>query len=122
MNQPVLQEWMHDLPLKKQSAVLSALRGPDHAFCKEVKKIVKMLRRATQLDADPTSDYMNLKSEIDWKQLERELEFCPLHFVAHLIEAIVIVRDEMPGAGKVLGWFEDTFHLAPSRPSRVPIP
>lgn len=107
----ILQPWVQELPLKKQSAVLSALRGPDHAFCREIKKVVKIIRAETQLDADPNSDYMKRKSPIDWKELERELEFCPLHYVAHLVESLAILRHEVMDAAVILSWFDDTFHL-----------
>ncbi len=124
----VLRPWVIRLPLKQQSALLSALRGPDHAFCHEVKRVVKFIRAASQHDADPSSDYMRVDARfagefvpgIDRKALERELEFCPLHFVAHLIEALVLVWHHAPPqdrkfADALLDWFAETFHLVPTQ-------
>lgn len=116
-NGPVTKEWVHLLPWKKQSAFFSALRGPDTSFSYNIKLVTKFLREASQYDADPTTDYMTRKKEIDWKGLERELEFCTLHYVAHLIEAVYIVWNHSTEARhtfyahQLLEWFQATFHL-----------
>lgn len=116
----VLLPWVQELPLKTQSAVLSALRGPDHAFCRETKKIVKSIRLVTQQNADETSDYMRLKAAVDWKELERELEYAPLHYVAHLVEALALIEDATGDLSieEVLNWFEETFHLRSTKGTR----
>lgn len=114
----VLKRWLTLLPLKRQSSYLSALRGPDTAFCRNVKLVVKLLRSAAQIDADPTSGYMGQRKPVDLKELERELEFCTLHFVAHLLEALTIlavhgpVGEQRSAAEGILRWFEETYHLA----------
>lgn len=111
----VVQSWVETMPWKKQSAFFSSLRGPDNRFSPQCKRVVKFLRRASQYDADSTTDYM-VDKEIDFKELERELEFLPLHYVGHLIEALHLVKVYAPmsssiRAGVVLGWFTETFHL-----------
>lgn len=114
----VLLPWVHDLPWKVQSRLLSSLRGPDTRFCFNVKKVSKLLRAATQHDADPDTDYMKDTWPPNWKELERELEFCPLHYVCHLIEGLTTVERHCPEAEyaarctHVLVWIRDTFHLA----------
>lgn len=119
----VTKTWVAAMPWKKQSAFFSALRGPDTAFSPNIKLVTKFLRMVSQYDADSTSDYMNVKREINWKELERELELSTLHFVAHLLEAISLVREYCPEvlvsreALELIGWFQETFHFAYSNQS-----
>lgn len=112
----VLMPWVATMPWKKQSAFFSALRGPDTAHCTNVKQLVKFLRRVSQQDADPATGYMREK-DLDLRALEHELEYCSLHFVAHLVDGLAIVRefcDDAEAARKadgLLEWFADSFHL-----------
>lgn len=121
----VLRPWVMHLPWKQQSEYLSALRGPDHAHCPQVKRIVKGLRAAAQYNADTTSGYMREARRVtDWRQLEHELEYCSLHFVSHLVSALVTLQRAEPmdddgtdwgeWAANMLTWFADTYHLRPA--------
>lgn len=116
MSGSVLKPWLMALPYKRQSAYLSALRGPDHAHCHNVKMVTKLLRAAGQHNADGSSAYMHLEP-IDLAKLERELEFCSLHFVAHLVDGLSTVAVHCPvaafkGEAQLLcDWFEEAFHL-----------
>lgn len=112
----VVLPWVAEMPLKKQSALFAALRGPDVAFCPHTKRLTKFLRSIAQKNADPSTDYMREKP-IDVKELERELEFLPLHYVAHLVEALYLITKWGPPKGRHtawqwLLWFEGTFHLS----------
>ena len=122
MTQTVLLSWVQELDLKQQSALFSSFRGPDTLFCKEVKKLSKFIRQATQINADPETGYMEDNwSSINPKLLERELEFCTLHYVAHLceglsyIEAFTDSEGDCLFASETLDWFNETFHLSPRR-------
>lgn len=122
MTDSVVLPWVAEMPLKKQSALLSALRGPDNFFCPHTKRLAKFLRGIVQENADPSTDYMREKP-IDVKELERELEFLPLHYVSHLVEALYLISEWAPpdvphgyatsryAARQWLAWFEETFHL-----------
>jgi hypothetical protein len=117
--EPVVLPWLAALPWKQQSAYFSALRGPDHAHCHMVKQCTKLLRVASQKDADPASNYMRAelpRSTAEWRQLEHELEYCSLHFVAHLVQALYLLALRGPQQHKddaqaLLAWFEDTYHM-----------
>jgi hypothetical protein len=119
--QTVTLDWVSKLTLKQQSALSSSLRGPDTALCKEVKKLSKFIRQATQINADPESGYMEDRREINPKDLERELEFCTLHYIAHLCEGLAYIEAYTDNerdwlfAAETLNWFSTTFHLNPRR-------
>jgi hypothetical protein len=121
----VTLDWVSKLTLKEQSALFSSLRGPDTAFCGEVKKLSKFIRQATQINADPTTGYMEDNwREINPKNLERELEFCTLHYIAHLCEGLAYIEAYTDSerdwlfAVETLNWFSTTFHLNPRRFNR----
>jgi hypothetical protein len=117
MGEAVLQDWVTELPLKQQSALLSGLRGTDHAHAPALKHLTRFVRAATQRDADPESSYMRVGNRVPTADIEREMEWAPLHFVAHLLEALTIIQRHHPHhecvgfASWALGWFEDAFHL-----------
>lgn len=50
----VVKPWVNELPWKQQSALFSALRGPDNVLCPGIKRIVRWLRSVTQNNADAT--------------------------------------------------------------------
>lgn len=114
----VLQPWLAQLPHVTQSTYLSALRGPDHAHCHQTKRTVKWLRAISQHDGKPGSNYMHGTYPNDWAALENELEYCTLHYVAHLVAAIDIVRRHHPytptrsQALDIMVWFAATYHLS----------
>ena len=95
-NNSVLQEWVQELSFKKQSAILSSLRGPDNNNYPNVKKISKWIRRKTQYDADKSSGYMreqDLPTIIDVKP---EIEFCTVHYFNRIIQGLEIIGYHHP--------------------------
>jgi len=87
----VLKDWVQILPWKQQSVLLSGLRGPDTIHCPKLKIVVRMLRNVSQNNADPTHSYMYVHDLPLWDVLEKELEFCSVHYVHHLTQALMVV-------------------------------
>jgi hypothetical protein len=96
MKNSVLQEWVEELSLKKQSAILSSLRGPDNNHYQNVKKISKWIRRKTQYDADPSSGYMQEEGLPNIKDIKPEIEFCTVHYFNHVIQGLEIIGYDHP--------------------------
>lgn len=95
----VLLPWVSALPLKMQSVLLSALRGPDTHHAPHTKRIVRWLRPATQRNADPTTEYMRDAGLPAWADAKSELEFSSVHYFGHLMEALEIVSHRHPDLG-----------------------
>lgn len=91
----VLQDWVVQLPMKMQSTLIVGLRGPDTARLPEVKKLSKWLRGIVFKPADPDNlIFMTAEqpARIEEKsQVAHELEFCSVHFFAHLMHTFQIV-------------------------------
>lgn len=116
----VLQPWVHEAPWKCQSILLSGLRGPDHANVPYVKAVCRWMRRVSQNNADPTTDYMRSDALPSTTVVEAELEFLPCHFVHHFADALRIIAiwhpDHATGEyAERLHIFiaEETFHFRP---------
>lgn len=116
----VLLEWMKQLPLKQQSVLLSSLRGPDNANYPTIKKVTKWIRSIVQKNADPTKKYMHLEELPSFGELEKEIEFCSVHYAAHLLQALEIIGYEHPDKNTssfaenyYKGFALQTFHLNP---------
>jgi len=87
----VLQKWMGEIPLKQQSVLLSSLRGPDNAYLPNIKKVTKWIRSIAQKNADPSREYMRTETLPKFEELERELNFCTVHYAVHLMWALEII-------------------------------
>ena len=92
----VLQDWMGELPWKQQSVILSSLRGPDTHRPEHVKKINRWLRAITQNNADTSTDYMLEISHPLLEELQRDLEYCTMHYYCHLMHAMGIIGHNHP--------------------------
>jgi hypothetical protein len=92
----VLQEWMAELPWKQQSVVFSSLRGPDNFRPAAVKVINRWLRGVTQKNADPTTDYMKDLPHPSLEDLQRDLEYCTMHYYCHLMHTMEIIGYNCP--------------------------
>jgi hypothetical protein len=100
----VVKDWVSALPWKAQSALFSALRGPDNAPSPSVKVCTTWLRMVTQENADKHSGYMpeaetfgNRYNPIHAleggpKALADEIGYCSGHFISHLLTGLSIVR------------------------------
>ncbi len=92
----VLLDWVAGLPWKQQSILLSSLRGPDNIRHPELKKISRWLRRVTQHNADPSTEYMQAETMPEPTAVIKELEFTSAHFVGHLGLALEIIGAKHP--------------------------
>ncbi|MCK5321175.1 hypothetical protein KAJ38_01230 [Candidatus Pacearchaeota archaeon] len=92
----VLLDWMCELSWKQQSAVLSSLRGPDNSYSPNFKRINKWMRRITQNDADASSSYMKDEGLPSIEELKRDIEFCNVHYLSHLLQGLEIVGYNYP--------------------------
>lgn len=119
-NRSVLLDWTKQLPLKQQSVLLSSLRGPDISYCPNIKKVTKWIRSTLQINADPKKNYMQLEKLPSVKNLEREIEFCSVHYATHLLYALEIIGYKHPdkqisaNANCYYAYFvSEIFHLNP---------
>jgi hypothetical protein len=92
----VLQEWMADLPWKQQSVILSVLRGPDNFRFEGIKKVNRWLRKITQHNADPSTEYMQKIELPSVEQICKEGEYTSVHYFCHLMHALEIIGYNHP--------------------------
>ena len=87
----VLQDWMGELSWKKQSVILSSLRGPDNIRPPLTKKVNRRLRQITQNNADSSTEYMQHVDLPSVEDLCGELEYTTVHYFCHLMHAMGII-------------------------------
>lgn len=92
----VVQSWMSNLTMKQQTAVLSALRGPDTNSSDDIKVVVKILRAIVLENADMTSEYMEFDKNTLQIPSKRNIEALPLHYFVHLTQALHIISKLHP--------------------------
>jgi len=92
----VLQNWMEELSWKQQSTILSSLRGPDSYYSPNIKKISRWMRRITQNNADTSSPYMKNEELPCIRELKKDIEFCSVHYLIHLLQGLEIVGYNHP--------------------------
>ncbi len=94
----VLQEWVGDLPWKMQSVLISGMRGPDTDNLPHIKTVTRWMRSVVQRDADPGHSFMNVATiQLPApKHMEKEIEFCTIHFVSHFLYALQIIGYKHP--------------------------
>ncbi|MBS3089123.1 hypothetical protein J4402_05130 [Candidatus Pacearchaeota archaeon] len=115
----VLKEWMAELPWKQQSVVLSSLRGPDTSRPASVKILNRWLRGITQNNADSSTDYMKNLAHPSVGDLQKDLEYCTMHYYCHLMHAMEIIGYNHPDkeiAETARGYYENMvlfLHLNP---------
>lgn len=119
----VLRNWVQVLSWKQQSVLLSGLRGPDTIHCPNVKIITRWLRNVVQNNVDPTYSYMMISDLPGWGLLEKELEYCSVHYVHHLTQALMVMAHNctMPEAQKYAYWLvnriaDDLLHMTRETP------
>jgi hypothetical protein len=131
------QSWLTGLTIMQQSALLSAIRGPDCADPGSVKPIVKWLRRCVLVSAfdretlntpiDPrggaftgASYVPNLEADLArmqyWEpEMDRLVDryvhdqnFLPQHYTSHLLGAIEILGYKHPNQ-RIRQWWNKTY-------------
>jgi hypothetical protein len=123
MSNPVLQAWVAELPWKQQSILFSGLRGPDQPNCPNIKIVNRWMRSVAQHNADPTKNYMAQTVLPTPIALCDELEFCVVHYVHHLADALAVIAYGHPdlGAAATAARYhyriaEELFHFQPEDP------
>jgi hypothetical protein len=101
----VIRSWLHELPLRYQGVLVTAIRGCDGAPKEDPSKVLSsMVRRAILNPADPR-ETLNERGFFGFSptRLAKELpEFLhsmdqyPLHFVMHLLHACEVIGYHHP--------------------------
>ena len=118
----VLQPWVAHVGMKMQSIMISGLRAPD-VKTSGVKKCVRWMRAAIQIDADPAKQSYMQSVEMNEDLINLaidELEYLPCHYVHHLADAMAVVAYHHPDQA-VKHWAyrlhflvaEEIFHFVP---------
>ena len=107
----VLQNWVIELPLMQQSALLSSVRGCD-GFSKydSSKKIVQAIRGTFLVDANheiPGHSFMseNSVTDEDVDDFVVDMDRFPVHFLIHLLGSIQIIGYKHPRESIRCFWF-----------------
>lgn len=98
----ILQDWVSNLTIMQQGALLTSIRGPDGiSKVAPVKIIVKLLRGTLLKPANLgysgrfiSSDYNEFESADD--EFFQDMDFYPLHFVTHLFHSAEILGYKYP--------------------------
>ncbi len=116
----VLLDWVQELSLKQQSVLLSSLRGPDNFYYPKLKEVTKWIRSILQINADFEKDYMRCKKLPLPNELEKEIEFCTVHYSNHLLNTLEIIgykhpdeRVSTPAKNYYFYFVDKVFHLNP---------
>ena len=98
----VLLDWVMELPIRMQSVLMAATRGPDNFRYPGVKVINRWIRARLFHDADPTNPFIVKAGDPHpleiLEQLEHELQYTSVHYFGHLIHAIQIIGYQHPEA------------------------
>lgn len=92
----VLQDWVGMLSWKKQSAIISSLRGPDNMACPNLTKITRWMRNLTQHNADPNHTYMQIEKFPTLKKIQEELRYTTVHYASHFLYGLEILGYNHP--------------------------
>lgn len=92
-NRSVLQDWVVELSLKKQTVLIGAIRSPDTVHTLELKRITVWLRKCILKNADPLTGFQH--AALDglplFEQADREFERLPLHAAHHILLAMQVI-------------------------------
>jgi len=96
----VQEEWMLELPLKMQSTLLACVRGVDSQWMPKTKSINRWMRSLMLKNGNGKKDFSDFQklSELPVMDgdLERELEYVPLHYYHHLVLGLGILHYKHP--------------------------
>lgn len=92
----VLQPWVEELSLKKQTVLIGATRAPDVLTTLKLKQITVWIRAVILRDADPMTGFMHkaLRELPLFEQVDREFERLPLHVAHHILLAMQVIAFE----------------------------
>lgn len=102
MNITVTQNWMNEIPIRMQSTLILALRGPDTHNTPNIKSIARWLRGIAFKPGNPhnVAEFMGHFPEriVEKGPTAKELEFCSQHYYSHLLHALEVVGYRHPDA------------------------
>lgn len=102
----VLQDWVQELSLKKQTVLLGAIRAPDTLHTLKLKQVVVWIRSHVLENADPMTGFMHgaLQELPLLEQIDRDFERLPLHAAHHLMLAMEVIGYELSGPDGAQAW------------------
>lgn len=92
----VLQNWVCDLPWKKQTVLIGAIRSPDVLTTLKFKQVTTWIRSKVLEDADPRTAFMRDATLPKFEHVEREFERLPLHCAHHILLALQVILFDHP--------------------------
>jgi hypothetical protein len=97
LNKSVLQDWVIELSLKKQTVLIETTRAPDILQSEKILQLKRFLRMMILKNADKASDFMNVIPILPkYEELKREFESMSVHSFHHLLMTIEILGYEHP--------------------------
>ncbi|MEM9337011.1 MAG: hypothetical protein AAGA35_04110 [Patescibacteria group bacterium] len=115
MNKCVIKEWVHELPLQMQSALLSGLRGPDGVSSQsEAKVLVRAMRSVLSHNALPKGGSSYIVDGVgctpeELKQFLKVVDQYPYHWFAHFYQSAEIIGYYHPDK-EVREFWLDVYH------------
>lgn len=95
----VVQPWVTQLcSLKMQTVLFAAVRGPDSAYCPNLKPLTRWIRSLVLKNADTNTPFMQDITLPEPQSYAREIEYLSVHYVAHLISALEVIMYMYPDA------------------------
>lgn len=114
MNKCVIKEWVYELPLQMQSALLSGLRGPDGVSSQsEAKVLVRAMRSVLSHNAFPQEGSTYIAdgcTEAEIKAFLKVVDQYPYHWFVHFYQSAEIVAYYHPEESVRAFWLE-VYHV-----------
>jgi|PlaIllAssembly_1097288.scaffolds.fasta_scaffold27568_6 hypothetical protein len=94
----LIQDWLSNLSIKKQTVAIGAIRSPDTVFSLKLKQVTVWIRKHLLNNADPMTGFMHAAlAELPlFEQIDREFERLPLHAAHHIMLAMEVIGFDHP--------------------------
>lgn len=97
----VIQDWIHQMPLRMQSVLVMATRGPDTHRAPGIKQLTRWIRSLVFVPGNPNNvvEFMliELPERLPEKgSIHRELEFTTQHYYSHLMHGLQVIGYRHP--------------------------
>ena len=87
----LLKPWVHNLSLKMQTVLMTGIRGSDSRYMENCKTYTRWIRAQCVENADMSTKFMKDITLPRLEDLEKELDYCTVHFFGHLIHCMTII-------------------------------